>query len=43
MDPKSGGTNDSPSPDLKKVGGTVSPPSYAHVYAAYVRIRTLCF
>ena len=28
---KVGGTNDSPSPPLKKVGGTVSPRSYAHV------------
>ena len=28
---KVGGTNDSPSPPLKKVVGTVSPPSYAHV------------
>ena len=32
---KVGGTNDSPSPPLKKVGGTISPvssPSYAHEY-----------
>ena len=27
---KVGGTNDSLSPPLKKVGGSVSPPSYAH-------------
>ena len=33
-----GGTNDTQSPRIKKVGGTVSPvspPSYAHAYIAF--------